>query len=175
MVPQIKKILFTTNLSKESRLAFDYAISLAMQYGASITILHVMEETSWSSSAYVRNILGDKRWLELKETHEAQARQILIGKQKEGALIREALNEFCQEAEKDHKECELVMDDIVVTHGIVVDEIVDIVQQRKCDLIVMGYHVRGKYGEAIHGSTTRRVLRSITIPVMLVRLTEDEA
>ena len=102
MVPQIKKILFTTNLSKESRLAFDYAISLAMQYGAKIIILHVMEETSWSSSAYVRNILGDQRWQELKQTHEEQARQILIGKQKEGALIREALTEFCKEAEKDH-------------------------------------------------------------------------
>jgi nucleotide-binding universal stress UspA family protein len=175
MVPQIKKILFTTNLSKESRLAFDYAISLAMQYGAKIIILHVMEETSWSSSAYVRNILGDERWQELKQTHEEQARQILIGKQKEGALIREALTEFCKEAEKDHKECELVMDEIVVTHGIVVDEIIHIAQERKCDLIVMGYHVRGRYGEAIHGSTTRRVLRSAKIPVMLVRLTETDS
>jgi len=172
MVPHIKKILFTTNLSKASRLAFDYAISLAMQYGAGITVLHVMEETSWSSSAYVRNILGEQRWQELKETHEQQARQMLMGKQKEGALIREALAEFCQEAEKDYKECEFVMDDILVTHGIVVDEIIDTAQQRKCDLIVMGYHVRGKYGEAIHGSTTRRVLRSAKIPVMLVRLSE---
>ena len=174
MVPHIKKILFTTNLSKESRLALDYAISLAMQYGASITILHVMEESHWSTGAYVKNILGEQRWQELKETQEQQAKQILAGKQKEGALIREALTEFCKEAEKDNHECEFVMDDIVVTHGNVVDEIIDIAQQRKCDLIVMGYHVRGKYGEAIHGSTTRRVLRSTKIPVMLVRLIEDE-
>ena len=39
MVPDIKKILFTTDLSQESRQALDYAISLATQYGASITIL----------------------------------------------------------------------------------------------------------------------------------------
>lgn len=174
MVPKIKKIIFTTNLSKESRLAFDYAISLATQYEARLTVLHVIEESSWSSSAYVRNILGDERWLELKEAHEQQARQILIGKQKEGALIREALAEFCQVAGKNSKECEVLIDDILVTHGIVVDEIIEISQQRKCDLIVMGYHVRGKYGEAIHGSTTRRVLRSTKIPVMLVRLTEAD-
>jgi nucleotide-binding universal stress UspA family protein len=174
MVPQIKKILFTTNLSKESRLAFDYAISLAMQYGAKITVLHVMEETSWSSSAYVRNILGEERWQELKEAHEQQAKLMLIGKEKKGALIRDALAEFCEEAKKDSKECEMVMNEIVVTHGIVVDEIIDTAQEKKSDLIVMGYHVRGKYGEAIHGSTTRRVLRTSKIPVLLVRLTETE-
>lgn len=174
MVPQIKKILFTTNLSKESRLAFDYAISLAMQYGAGITILHVMEETSWSSSAYVRNILGEKRWQELKEQHEEEARQILIGKKKQGALIREALAEFCKDAKKDYQECEVVMDDLLVTHGIVVDKIIETALERECDLIVMGYHVRGKYGEAIHGSTTRRILRSGKIPVLLVRLSESE-
>ena len=174
MVPQIKKILFTTNLSKESRLAFDYAISLAMQYGAGITILHVMEETSWSSSAYVRNILGEKRWQELKEQHEEEAKQILIGKKKQGALIRDALAEFCKDAKKDYQECEVVMDDILVTHGIVVDKIIETALERECDLIVMGYHVRGKYGEAIHGSTTRRVLRSGKMPVLLVRLSEDE-
>jgi nucleotide-binding universal stress UspA family protein len=89
-------------------------------------------------------------------------------------LIREALAEFCKEAEKDYKECEFVMDDIVVTHGNVVDEIIDIAQQSKCDLIVMGYHIRGKYGKAIHGSTTRRVLHNTKIPAMMVRLTQDD-
>jgi len=172
MVPQIKKILFTTNLSKESRHAFDYAISLAMQYGASVTILHVMEESRWTTTSYAKNILGEERWQRLRESHEQQARQILIGKQKEGALIREALDEFCKEAEKDHKECEYVMEDIVVAHGIVVDEIIRATQERKCDLIVMGYHGRGQFEEAILGSTTRRVLRRSEIPVMLVRLTE---
>ena len=174
MVPQIKKILFTTNLSKESRLALDYAISFAMQYKASLTILHVIEESSWHSGAYVKNILGEKRWEELKETQEEQARQMLIGRQKQGALIREALIEFCREAHRDYKDFEFVMDDVVVTHGIVVDEIIDTARQRQCDLIVMGYHVRGKYGEAIHGSTTRRVLRFCKIPVMLVRLIEAD-
>ena len=172
MVPQIKRILFTTNLSKESRLAFDYAISLAMQYGASVTILHVMEESRWTTTSYPKNLLGEERWQRLRESHEQQVRQILIGKQKEGSLIREALDEFCKEAEKDHKECEFAMDDIVVAHGSVVDEIIRLTQERKCDLIVMGYHGRRQFEEAILGSTTRRVLRRSKIPVMLVRLTK---
>jgi len=174
MVPQIKKILFTTNLSKESRHAFDYSISLAMQYGASITILHVMEESSWSTTAYAKTILGEERWHKLRKNHEQEARQILIGKQKEGALIKEALTEFCKATEKDLKECEFVMDEIIVTHGIVVDEIMRVAQEKKCDLIVMGYHARGQFEEAILGSTTRRVLRRSEIPVLLVRLTIAE-
>ena len=43
MVPDIKKILFTTDLSKQTRHAFDYAISLAVTT-ASLTILYVMED-----------------------------------------------------------------------------------------------------------------------------------
>ena len=173
MVPEIKKILFTTNLSKESRHAFDYAISLATQYGASITILYVMEESYWSTGDYVKNILGEEKWQQLRDNQEQEARQILIGKKKEGVLIRDALDEFCRDAQKDHKECEFIMDEIVISSGVVVDEIIDAAEQRQCDLIVMGYHVRGHLEEAILGSTPRRVLRRSKIPVMLVRLPAD--
>ena len=38
----------------------------------------------------------------------------------------------------------------------------------------MGYHVRGPFGEALLGSTTRRVLRRSNIPVLLVRLEENK-
>ena len=171
MVPEIKKILFTTNLSKESRKAFDYAISLASRYGASIAVLYVMEESYWSTGDYVKTILGEEKWRQLRESQEQEARQILIGKRKEGSLIKEALDEFCRKVEKDHQECEFMVDDIIVASGGVVDEIIAISQQRECDLIVMGYHVRGQFEEAILGSTARRVLRRSKIPVMLVRLT----
>ncbi len=38
MVPEIKKILFATDLSKNARHAFNYAVSAAHSYGATITI-----------------------------------------------------------------------------------------------------------------------------------------
>jgi nucleotide-binding universal stress UspA family protein len=43
MIPQIKRISFTTDLSKKTRHAFKHAGSLAIQYGAIITILYVMD------------------------------------------------------------------------------------------------------------------------------------
>ena len=95
MVPEIKRILFTTNLSPNARKAFDYAVSLADRYGAVITVLHVMEEVSHSSDVHIKTFLGDKQWQELQEAHEQEARQILIGKRREGAMIKAALEEFC--------------------------------------------------------------------------------
>lgn len=170
MLPEIKKIMFTTDLSKETRRAFDYAVSLADRYGARITILYVMEEFSQASSAYLKSFIGNEKWQELEESHEQEARKILIGKQKEGTMIKDALNAFCDEAQKDHGECNYIVEDIIVAKGNVMDEILSEVQAKKCDLIVMGHHVRGKIEETVLGSTTRRIIRRSKVPVMLVRL-----
>lgn len=174
MFPEIKKILFATDLSQNSRHAFNYAINAADKYGATITILHVMEEISPSANIHLKSFIGEESWQELQESHEQEARQILIGKKKEGAIIREALHDFCEEAQKDFAQCEILTDEIIVAKGNVVDEILAETQARGTDLIVMGYHSRGKLEEAVVGSTTRRVLRRSRIPVLLVRLLADE-
>jgi nucleotide-binding universal stress UspA family protein len=41
---EIKKILYTTDLSENSRYAFAYAVSLADLYGAKLILLHVLPE-----------------------------------------------------------------------------------------------------------------------------------
>lgn len=172
MIAEIQKILFATDLSAGSRQAFNYAATLAGRQGAGLVILHVMEEQSSSSSAYLKSFLGDQRWQQIKESQENAARQMLIGKQREGALIRETLGEFCEAAKAELGHPQLSTDDIIVTRGNVVDEILAIARDRSCGLIVMGYHTRGKLGEAFLGSTTRRLLRRGQIPVLLVRLPE---
>jgi len=58
MIPQIKKILFTTDLSKQTRHAFNYAVGLANQYGASLTILYVMEDLSPAQSANLQGFIA---------------------------------------------------------------------------------------------------------------------
>ncbi len=174
MVPEIKKILFATDLSKISRHAFNYAISAADRYGATITILHVMEEVSPSANVHLKSFIGEESWQVLQESHEQEARQILIGKRKEGAMIREALHEFCEQVQKDFRQCQIVTDEIIVTKGNVVAEIIAETQNRGIDLIVMGYHGRGKLEEAVIGSTTRRVLRRSKIPVLLIRLPDED-
>ena len=170
MVPEIKKILFTTDLTKESQKAFAYAVSLAKHYNASITILHVMEEASFSTGTKFEDLLGQEKWKQLKEMHEQQARQVLIGKQKEATFIGEALGNFCEEAQ-DRMGC-FGVDDVVVTKGGVVDGIINEAQSRQCDVIVMGYHIRGKLEETLAGTRARKVLRRSKIPIFMVCISD---
>lgn len=41
--PEVKRILFPTDLSKNAEYAFEYAVSIVRCFGARITILHVMD------------------------------------------------------------------------------------------------------------------------------------
>ena len=43
MIPQINKILYGTDLSKNSAYAFLYAVDMAKRHNASIVILHTIE------------------------------------------------------------------------------------------------------------------------------------
>lgn len=172
MTPQIQKILFTTDLSLQTRHAFNYAVGLANQYGASLFILYVMEDVSPSQSAHLQDFIGDDRWEELRQAHEQEARQALIGKKREGSLIREALGEMVTAAQNDLRDRNLRSDEIVVTQGDTVDCILAEAEARQVDLIVMGYHPRGRLEEAIVGSVSRSVLRRSKVPVLLVRLPE---
>ena len=58
-LPQIKKILFTTDLSPETRNAFNYAVGIANRYGARLTLLFVMEATP-RSEARISGIFSAK-------------------------------------------------------------------------------------------------------------------
>jgi nucleotide-binding universal stress UspA family protein len=172
-LPQIKKILFTTDLSKQTRHAFNYAVGLASQYGAELTILYVMEDLSASQGANLQGFIGDERWQDLRQSHEQEIRQVLIGKRREGAMIRDALGEMYTETRKGLPGSKPQAEEIVVTQGETVDCILHEAETRNVDLIVMGYHPRGRLEEAIIGSVSRSVLRRTRIPVLLVRLPDQ--
>jgi nucleotide-binding universal stress UspA family protein len=173
-VPKFKKILFTTDLSRQTRHAFNYAAGLAHQYGAALTILYVMEDVSASQSANLRAFVGSDRWRDWEKSQEQQIQQILIGKKREGVMIREALGDLFTAAQKELPEQNLRSDEIVVTQGDIVDCISQEAEARQVDLIIMGYHPRGRLGEAIIGSVSRSVLRRSKVPVLLVPLPEVE-
>ena len=173
MIPNINHILFTTDLSPNSRQAFGYAVSVAHRFGAKLTLLYVMEEVSPSADNRLKSFIGEDRWQQIKGSQEEEARQILIGKKREGAVIREALDEFCEQCQTE-SEVDIKVEQINVVRGYVVDEIMAEAQRISCDLIVMGYHVRGKLEEAVLGSTTRKVLRRSRIPIMMVQLIDEE-
>jgi nucleotide-binding universal stress UspA family protein len=172
-IPQIKKILFTTDLSKQAGYAFDYAVGLSSQYGAGLTIFFVMEDNPQVHAQDFKDFLGEKRWAEIKKSLEGEARQILIGKKRESDMIRQKLEEMLAAAQGSLRGSNRPPDRIVLTHGDVVECIVNEARSNQIDLIVMGYHPKGRLEEAVAGSISRSVLRKTEVPVLLVKLPED--
>jgi nucleotide-binding universal stress UspA family protein len=171
-LPHIKKILFTTDLSKQTFQAMNYAVGLAIQYGAGLTILFVMEDTPQVHSQDFIDFLGKERWAEVRKSYEQEISRILIGKKREGAMIRQALGEALAAAQEGLEGKNLRSDQIVVTQGDVVDCIVKEIRENEIDLVVMGYHQRGRLEQAVSGSVSRSVLRKVHVPVLLVKLPE---
>jgi nucleotide-binding universal stress UspA family protein len=172
-IPQIKSILFTTDLSKQAGYAFDYAVGLSSQYGAGLTILFVMEDNPQVHAQDFKDFLGEQRWAEIKKSLEDEARQILIGKKRESDMIRQKLEEMLAAAQGSLGGSNRHPDRIMVTRGDIVECIVNEARSNQIDLIVMGYHPKGRLEEAVAGSISRSVLRKTEVPVLLVKLPED--
>ena len=164
MIPDVKKILYTTDLSKNARHAFSYAASIANRYGAGVTILHVLEDISPTTSSLVINILGEEEWGKLRNRNEKE----VLDK------IQTRLTQFCDEVQAELPSCPFITDGIIVKIGNPVDEILQEVENKGYDMVVMGAHGHSALANALIGSTSRRVVRRCKTPVLVVRLPEED-
>ena len=169
---QIQKILYPTDLSENAKYAFDYAVSLASRYGARLTLMHVLPEVPELLDANVIGYISADKWEEIKSRHFQEAQQALIGKRKEHHAVKEVLDQFCA-TKIGGTDAGIEMDEIVVTYGNPVNEILKTAGEKGCDLIVMGTHGQGGLADALMGSTARRVVRRSKVPVLTVRLPEE--
>lgn len=160
MIPDIKKILYTTDMSENARYAFGYAVSLANRYGAGITLLHVLEDMSPYRDSLMMNILGEEKWKGLLATNKEKIIQDL----------KDQLGKFCDTVSAQLPACPFITDDIIVKIGNPVEAILEQAEKMDCDLLVMGTHGHGILGDAMIGSVSRRVLRRSKKPVLVVRL-----
>ncbi len=171
---EIKKILYSTDLSESSIHAFAYAVAFANRFNAEITILHVLTEGDGMENALL-SYIGQDRWQAILDRNAQDAREALIGKKRDNVQIRYCLEEFCEVYSESLGESEGVpMDEILVLRGNPVEEILKAATERNTDLIVMGTHGRGIIADALTGSTARRVIRKSKIPVLVVRLPDEE-
>jgi nucleotide-binding universal stress UspA family protein len=162
MLPQIKNILYATDLSENARYAYTYAASLAQQYGAQITILHVIEKLSAETFLQIQGYVGEEKWKQLQEDKKADFVSTIKGR----------LSNFCDEISSELDACTFQVDKIIVKEGIAADEILHQADLNDADLIVMGTRGLGLFKEALMGGTARRVVRRSGIPVMVVKLPE---
>ena len=67
MIPKINKILYVSDIEDGSRPAFRMAVSIAKQYAASITFLHVIEPIPDSVKVTLESTLSADAYAQLQK------------------------------------------------------------------------------------------------------------
>ncbi len=165
MLPTIQTILYATDLSDNSRLAFNYAASLAMRYEAKLLILHVFEPVHPNTHVLLSSSMGESEWVHLQAGYEkglADNLGLTIGR-------------FCSNLQTSMEAVHLDSEGLMIRRGTPVEEILTTAREARADLIVMGTHGYGMVKDALMGGTARRLVRRSDIPVMVVRNSDKES
>lgn len=142
-----KRILCAVDFSDRSLDAVTYAITMAEEADAHLTLLHVVEiPPVLSEDASVIDLDVNA----LRESAAADARARLQ------QLIPEQARTYCTV-------------ETSVVKGNVYREVLAQAEARDADVIVMGAHGRGAIDRLVFGSTTHHVIRAAVCPVLVVR------
>ena len=162
MLPEIKSILYATDMGPGSSHVFRYALSLAKQYRAKVAILHVVEPLTTFGQSLV----------ELHISHQSSEDQHAADRRKLIKELRNRIHEICGK-----EACvaeENLIDGVYVIEGQAAKTIIHEATQLGSDMIVMGTHRHSVVGEALLGTTAHKVLHSCSVPTLLVRVPEQE-
>jgi len=154
MIPQIKKILFATDLSENSTYAFYYAIHMAKRDEAKIVILHAIEPLPPMLITF-----EDFVFKVAKDRIKAVKERLQKFSQKVDARIGTSSVEF--------------VSNTLVRMGDPVEEILKAVDEEGCDVIVLGTHGKGFLEQTFLGSVSSSVLLRTRKPVFLVPLPSE--
>lgn len=158
--PKIKQILFATDLSENANRALSYAASLADAYGASITVLHVLEKMPPQAEQMLVAYLGYSDVNELRQANQADLiKQIKIH-----------IEQYCGETAKKIPECRFIFHNTIVEPGKAADRILHHASSDFYDALVIGSRGHGSIQEALMGGTANKVLHRCRIPVFVVPL-----
>ncbi|MCP3899883.1 MAG: universal stress protein [Desulfobacteraceae bacterium] len=160
MVPEIKKILYATDLSENAKHAFGYAFDLAKRYNAMVTILYVMEALNHLTESQVKELLGKNEWEKIK----SEKLEYLTEK------INNRIENFCQEMDSKINSCQLLVENILIKEGNPTEEILETSKNIKADMIVMGSYGHNILQGALLGGTARKVVQTSEKPVLVIRL-----
>jgi nucleotide-binding universal stress UspA family protein len=160
MLPDIKRILYATDLGSGAHQVFRYALKIAQQQHAEITILHAQEPLS----AFAQSLV------ELHVAHDDSEMMHEEAREKVRQMIEQRLNELCESEQCQDKNGRELVTDIAVVEGQPAEKILDKAAEVNADLIVIGSHRHSAIGETLIGSTTNRVLHRSATPVLVVRI-----
>ena len=164
MLPEINKVLYATDLSRNSAFAFRYAMGFAEKQNAEIVILYVLEEISPSTRALLSLYMADSQFMNVMEEKRDMAEK-----------IKTRLNAFCEKEYRDAPSCPSRVAAIEVTEGYPAEQILKKADELNCDAIIMGTHGKGTLAHTFLGSVAQKVLKRVRKPVFIIPLPKDDA
>lgn len=160
MLPDVKKILYASDIDKGSRPAFRAAMSLCGHYHSEITYLHVIEPLSASAQSIIKNMINEDS---LNELHD-QSLENLKSK------IEERIRLFCESELEQNEMLEEGSVTSRVEEGTPWKTILRVADEIDADVIVMGTRTHSAMGQFLLGSTANKVMHNSKRPVLIVPL-----
>jgi len=148
----LKTVLVPTDFSDASESALRFGKAMAEKFGASLHVVHVMEDLlahAWAAEVYVSSMP------QLRDEIEKESRQRL------GTLLTD-------------DERKALRAETALLAGNPFLEIIRYAKAHNVDLIVMGTHGRGPIAHMLLGSVAEKVVRKSPCPVLTVREAQHE-
>ena len=167
MLKPIQSILFATDLTENCQPAFEFTLSLAVKFQATVCLLHVIEPLPDNVKGRLKSLIGKHKWEDMIHSQQTSAHRSLLGKKPANTVVKDALNSFCNQTGVDDEACTYQSREIIISDGDVNDEILRHAAENDCELIVLGGH-KNLFSKTSVGSTTKTVLKKSKIPVTVV-------
>jgi nucleotide-binding universal stress UspA family protein len=142
-----KNLLCAVDFSDCSMNALDYAISIAKESDASLTVMHVVEVPPELPAEGSGGPFSFREYVESLE-------QVRVARLNEA--IPDEARAYCKV-------------DTLVTTGKAYREILRVAEQREAGLLVVGIHGRGPLDRLLFGSTAQHLVRLASCPVLTLR------
>jgi len=159
MLPNIKTILYCTSLGPHAPYVFGYAYVLAKKLDAKIVALHVIEALNRKQKALVEGYAGQGRLAELLKSAQDEATSRLP------EHMKKKLSSV-----SGYEDWERYVSEIVIAEGRSESRILEAVESRNADLVVIGAHTESSVLERMIGSTARSLVKSCPVPVLTVQV-----
>lgn len=144
---RITRILVPTDFSTTADAALDYAYVLAKQFGASIELLHVLDDPFVADGMAAEAYISEAPVLR-------------------SAMLRDSQERLRHRATT-HEGVPHIDTEVLFGHG--ARTIAEYATERGVDLIVMGTHGRTGFAHLLLGSVAERLVRTAPCPVLTVR------
>jgi nucleotide-binding universal stress UspA family protein len=146
----LRRILLPVSASRHARAATELAMSLAIQSGAELLLLHV---SSSAESGPMRRIL--------RTTLRSYERTVGSFADPVGDRL---MGQIEKAAETEGVECQRLM----IAHGSRAEAIMDAARERTCDLVVLGAQVQDAGGTPYIGQTAETVVMDAPMTVTVI-------